>query len=235
MRLKQRITALLAGLLAVTVVGAAPGKEAKRPEQTGRLAVTISRVGPKAPVGEPIVLRSRVSWSGAKALFSYQWSSVAGPALPGSVDPSAESITLPADSLEPGESYHLRLTVTARTVVGEEEDRDPLIIRAARDVKFAANEPPSGGSCTIESKQVAPKVLRIHLAAPGWTDPDGQVQYRFEVVRGTKVLARQNWRLFSTFTTTVRLDPDEVAFGRCRIRDKYGDGGELRTEDVSVD
>lgn len=228
----RHITAACAGLLIAAVAAAAAGKEARAPKQTGRLAVTISRVGPKAPVGQPIVLRSRVSWSGAKARFTYRWSSVAGPPLPDAVDPTAEHVTLPADTLEPGERYHLRLEVTARTLQQEDDEEEPLVIRAARDVKFAANEPPSGGSCTIESKAVAPNVLRIHLAAPGWTDPDGQVQYRFELIRGERVVARQNWRLFSTFTTTVRLKPGETAYGRCQIRDKFGDGGELKTDEV---
>ena len=58
------------------------------------------------------------------------------------------------------------------------------------------------------------------------------MQYRFELVRGERIVARQNWRLFSTFTTTVRLKPGEVVFGRCRIRDKFGDGGALKTDEV---
>lgn len=229
---KRHLIAFCIGILVAVTAAAAVGKEADKPTQTGRLAVTISRVGPKAPVGQPIEIRSRVSWSGAKATFTYRWSTVSGPPLPGSVDTAAKDITLPADALDPGERYHLRLTVTARTEPNEEEDEDALVIRAAKDVKFAANEPPSGGTCTIQSKPVAPNVLRIHLAAPGWTDPDGQVQYRFELVQGDRVVARQNWRLLSTFTTTVRLKPGEVAFGRCKIRDKFGDGGTLKTDEV---
>jgi hypothetical protein len=234
MSIGRHIIAIILGVLVAGIGGSAVAKEAKRPKQTGRLAVTISRIGPKAPVGQPIVLRSRVSWSGAKASFTYLWSSVSG-ALPSSVDTTAKDISIPADELDPGQFYHWRLEVTARTEAPEDEDDgDALVIRAVRDVKFTANEPPSGGSCKVETKAINAHTLRVHLTAPGWTDPDGQVQYRFELIKGKRVVARQNWRLFSYFTTSVRLKPGEVAYGRCQIRDKFGDGGELRTEEIDA-
>lgn len=231
MNARRPLIVLLAAAALAATATSAPAKETKKPTQTGRLALTISRVGPKTPVNQPVEVRSRVRWSGAKARLFYQWTSLSG-ALPDGVDEGAKDVTIPANSLDPGQEVHLRLVVTARTEGSEDED--PLTIRATKEVKFTANEPPSGGDCTITTKAVSSKVLRVHLAAPGWTDPDGQVQYRFEIVKGDRVVARQNWRLFSTFTSTVMLKPGETAFGRCKIRDKYGDGGTIKTRSVSA-
>jgi hypothetical protein len=190
-----------------------------------RLAVTVTRVGPKTPVGQPIEIRSRVRWRGKRAELTYDWSTVAGPPLPDGVDTSARVLVLPANSLEPGQKYHVRLVVTAP---GEEGNR----IEASSDVKFVANEAPKGGSCTIKAKAVRGRVLRIGLAAPGWSDPDG-VQYRFELRSGKRLVAVQNWRHFNTFATTVRLKPGQRVFGRCLVRDKFGDGLTLDTRRVS--
>lgn len=234
MRFAEHLGASLAVVAIAAMSTSAPAKEAKQPKKTGRLSVSVTKVGPKTPVSQPVTIKARASWRGPKAQFTYEWQSVAGPPLPGSVDVTDKAITLPAGSLDPGEKYHFRVIVTARTQA-EGEDDEALVIRAAKDVKFAANEPPSGGQCTIQSKKVTSNVLRVHLAAPGWTDPDGQVQYRLEVVKGDRVVARQNWRLFSTFTAAVRLRPGESVFGRCHIRDKYGDGGMVKTRSVSAD
>ena len=83
MKPKRPPILLLWTVALAAVAAAAPAKEAKRPKQTGRLAVTINRVGPKTPVGQPVELRSRVRWSGGPARFLYEWSSVSGPPLPG--------------------------------------------------------------------------------------------------------------------------------------------------------
>jgi hypothetical protein len=208
--------------VATSVAALAQEDDDDEPKKGGRLSVSVAQVGPKVPIQQPLRITSRLNWTGGKADFTYAWSSVTGTALPAGIDDSSDALDFPLASLVPGGAYHLRLQVVARTEQGFE-------VKAARDVKFKGNEPPRGGSCKVSSKAMQTGILQITLSAPGWTDPDGQVQYRFEVLRGKQVLAVQNWKAFTSFTTTLRPRPGDVLLGRCGIRDEVGDGTTLET------
>jgi hypothetical protein len=213
---------LVGATLVATSVAALAQEDDDEPKKGGRLSVSVSQVGPRVPIQQPLRVTSRVSWSGGNASFSYAWSSVSGTTLPAGVDDSSDALDFAANSLAPGGSYHLRLDVVATTEQGFQ-------VKASREVKFKANEPPRGGSCKVSAKAMQTGILQITLSAPGWTDPDGQVQYRFEVLRGKQVLAVQNWRAFTSFTTTLRPKQGDVLLGRCGIRDELGDGTRLET------
>jgi hypothetical protein len=213
---------LLGAALAATSVAALAQDDDEEPDKGGRLSVSVTQVGPKVPVQQPLQIGSRLTWTGGKATFTYAWSSVAGTALPAALDDTASSLEIPAHGLAAGGSYHLRLDVVATTERGME-------VKASREVKFKANQPPKDGSCKVSAKAVQNGILQITLSAPGWIDPDGQVQYRFEILNGKKVLAVQNWRAFTSFAVTVRPKPGDVLLGRCGIRDELGDGTTLET------
>jgi hypothetical protein len=212
-----------ATLVATSLAALAQQDDDDEPKKGGRLSLSVTQVGTKVPIQQPIRITSRASWSGGRADFSYSWSSVSGTPLPSGIDVSSDSLDFPANSLAPGGSYHLRLDVVATTEQG-------LQTKAAREIKFKGNEPPRGGSCKVSTKALgAAGALQITLSAPGWTDPDGQVQYRFEVLRGKQVLAVQNWKAFTSFTTALRPKQGDVLLGRCGIRDEVGDGTTLET------
>lgn len=223
----RRLAALVAlsSLCVTGIASSAPNDEDDdAPDKGGRLSVSVAQVGPKVPVQQAVTVTSRLNWTGSKgATFSYLWTSVAGPGLPVGVSETAPVLDIPAGGLTAGSSYHLRLTVVATTERGTE-------ITAARDVKFKANQPPEGGSCKVVAKASPSGTLQITLSAPGWKDPDGQPQYRFELRRGDKLLAVQNWKAFTSFATAARLKPGEELYGRCGIRDELGDGLWLETE-----
>lgn len=219
----RHVVAMLAAFAILVGVADAHSKGRRQ-----RLAVTVTKVGKKAPVGQALKLRSRVAWSGRPAKFHYEWSTVSGPPLPDGADPNDKDLELRAGSLEPGQHYHFRLTVIASVQPSEDEDEDegPREIRASGDVKFQANESPSGGTCNIKADPLRGQAVRLSLSAPGWSDPDG-VQYRFEVRRGDRIVAVQNWRHFSTYDVTLLLKPGQQVFARCHVRDRFGDGGSM--------
>jgi hypothetical protein len=224
MSTKRSLAALLAGAALVATAAAALAQEDDdAPKKGGHLAVSVSQVGPRAAVQQPLHIGSRLTWTGGKADFSYAWTSVGDAGLPSGVDDSSDALDIRANSLTPGTSYHFRLQVVARTEQG-------LEITASSDVKFKANEAPRGGTCKLATKATPSGMLQITLSAPGWTDPDGQVQYRFAVMRGKQVLAVQNWKAFTSFTTALMPKQGDVLVGRCGIRDELGDGTSLDTQ-----
>ena len=219
MAITRTITALLAVLVVVCAGASAHAKT------RSKLAVSVTQVGPKAPVHKKLTFRSRVSWRGSRANLSYEWYTVDGAAIPPDAATDGPVLVIPAGYLEPGQSYHLRLRVTA--IDGDET------VEATADVSFQANEPPSGGKCTAAVKQVRPGQLRLTLAVSGWTDPDGPPHYRFELVRGKKTLVLKNWRHERSVVTTVLLAPGKSVVGRCRIRDRFGDEVAKQTKPIA--
>ena len=224
MSTKRSLAALVAGAaLVVTTAAALAQEDDDAPKKGGHLAVSVSQVGPRAAVQQPLHIGSRLTWTGGKADFSYAWTSVGDTGLPSDVEGSSDALDIRANTLTPGTSYHFRLQVVARTEQG-------LEITASSDVKFKANEPPRGGSCKVTAKAMPSGMLQITLSAPGWTDPDGHPQYRLALMRGTKVLAVQNWKPLDSFTTTLMPKQGDALFGRCGIRDELGDGTSRDTQ-----
>jgi len=190
----------------------------------GRHALSVVIYGAKGKVGlsQPVKLTSTVKWRGPRAKLSYQWSSVSGPSLPFDGDTAKPKLVIPKDELQPGESYHIRLRVTAEY---EDPDADPpsQTAVATSDAKFEVNAPPSGGSCKLEATWLGKATGRFRIAAPGWTDEDKQVHYRYELSRNGKTHLVDNWSQDEAITVTAKARPGDKIKANCHVRDKLGD------------
>ena len=212
-----RATLAVMALAASTMVSpaaAGPGKHSLR--------VVVHGVKKKIRAADGIDLRAKLQWRGPKAEFAYRWSADTGPALPYGTDRNGERLVIKADELSAGDTYHLRLDVTA-TYPDPEDDTVTLTAKAASAVTIAVNAPPTGGDCTMEVTWHGPAQASLIMEAGGWSDDDDKLQYKFKLVRNGKEFVAHNWSRNNKYATASLAKPGDELQTKCIVRDDLGD------------
>lgn len=187
------------------------------------LGVVIHGVTPTVTRKEAVKLRAKLTWRGPKATFRYAWSTLSGPSLPSSADVHDSELIIPKEALEAGARYELRLRVEADYDDPDDEE-DTLTTEAVSQVSFDVNAPPSGGRCEMSVKWHGPAGAVVGLSAPGWSDGDDQIQYRYFLVRNGKPFRVKNWTGERQTSVSTLARVGDTLQARCEIRDQLGDG-----------
>lgn len=218
--------ALAVALTASTLATSASAGEGKH-----ALRVVVHGVKKKIRAADGIDLRAKVHWRGPKAELQYAWSAETGPALPYGADRHTERLTIEPDDLDSGETYHLRLDVTA-TYPDPEDESVILKAKASSKVAIAVNAPPSGGDCTMEVTWRGPMQASLVMSAGDWSDDGDKLQYKFVLVRNGKSFVAHNWSRNPKYATATLAKPGDEIQTRCVVRDDLGDTAEALSKKV---
>jgi len=192
----------------------------------------IAGVTKKIKSSDGIDLKARVQWRGPKAELSYRWSAETGPALPYGTDRDGERLVIKAEDTSPGETYHLRLDVTA-TYPDPEDETITLTAKASSNVTIAVNAPPEGGGCDMEVKWQGPVQAGLVMKAGGWSDDGDKLQYKFVLVRNGKEFVAHNWSRSNRYATASLAKPGDTLQAKCVVRDDLGDVSEALSKKVT--
>jgi hypothetical protein len=191
----------------------------------------VHGVKKKIRAADGLDLRAKVNWRGPKAEFTYKWAAETGPALPYGSDRHSDRLTIKPEDLNEGETYHLRLDVTA-TYPDPEDETVTLKAEASSKMAIAVNAPPTGGLCRMDVTWRGPMQASLVMEAANWTDDGDKLQYKFVLVRNGHELVAHNWSRSSKWSTATLAKPGDEIQTKCVVRDDLGDVSEALSKKV---
>jgi len=194
------------------------------------LGVVVVGAKGKITATQDVTLTGNVRWRGPRAKLTYEWTTTNGPNLPYGIDTATKTLTIPKADLQPGESYTVRLQVTAEW---EDPDADPptQTTSVAGPTSFEVNTPPAGGDCTLAVRWVGRMQAALDIEAPGWTDDD-KIQYRYVLRRNGREVVLKNWSHQTRLSAASLARPGDKLQAKCMVRDKLGDGAHALSKTV---